>query len=220
MSAIISATSWKLYDESFHNLSGIDGRYMYSWNPCNSFSDGDGCTNVAACQTDLDGHQYSLGTQDTSHFITDRRLGLLITYHAVTDAHRRLFVRLECNHSVEHVLHVQGETAPGSAKYFINLISKYACPIPGGVVPTTTRMTSGEILVIVLAVVVVLCITLGLCFQLVVWKASGRKMFPDYCLWVNIPDMVKNFHASYRVARDTDTDAATLVYHIDTESSS
>ncbi|XP_067649233.1 uncharacterized protein [Haliotis asinina] len=116
------------------------GTWYYSFNPCNDFSEGSGCNNVAVCQTDQMSNYFSLGTQQSSTFITDPTLGLQLQYSATTDTRRTAYVTLICDRTTNGTLTVDGENPPGSALYYFTLRSVFACP--GGLQTTTTTTTT------------------------------------------------------------------------------
>eukprot|EP00058_Branchiostoma_floridae_P009666 XP_002595154.1 hypothetical protein BRAFLDRAFT_67949 [Branchiostoma floridae] len=61
--------------------------YLYDWNPCQPFTDGD-CVSVAGCQSDPNGgDSYALGSQDSATFGTADDGTVLVTYSSGVSYH-------------------------------------------------------------------------------------------------------------------------------------
>ncbi|XP_067649793.1 uncharacterized protein [Haliotis asinina] len=172
------------------------GTWYYSYNPCNDFSEGSGCTNVAACQTDQLTNYFSLGDQTSAKFKDDPTNGLQIEYSATTDTKRTSYVTLKCDENTESSFTVDGENPPGSALYYFTLTSKHCCPNAGpGPKPGDTGgggLSAGSIVVIIFFALAFLYILGGLGFQTFVRKASGREMVPNYNLWSALPGLIRD----------------------------
>ncbi|XP_041367793.1 uncharacterized protein LOC121382292 [Gigantopelta aegis] len=172
---------------------GQDGWY-YSWNPCNTFSQGTagGCTSVAGCQTDQTSEYFSLGTQKSAVFINDVSTGALqLEYQASTSSPpRTLYVTLVCSNSSGSTLSVLGESPTGSGQYYMTLTSPNCCPGHGG--GSSGGLSVGTIIVIVFFVVVLVYALGGLVFQIFVRKASGKEIMPNYDFWSSVPGLIES----------------------------
>ncbi|XP_078703633.1 uncharacterized protein LOC144928820 [Branchiostoma floridae x Branchiostoma belcheri] len=98
--------------------------YLYDWNPCQPFTDGD-CQSVAGCQTNPDtGDNYNLGTQDSASFGSAEDGTVLLMY---TSGVRTLLVTLTCT-SGPTTFTVIGEDQTVGSTYGYELRSPCACP--------------------------------------------------------------------------------------------
>ncbi|XP_065907927.1 uncharacterized protein [Dysidea avara] len=103
------------------------GDFKYSYNPCYSFTEGDGaCYKSAACQyLPSDKSYYSLGTQQNAKFEHDGS-NLKIKYTGGTDD-RIAEVKLVCNKTAHHPELKFDEEKP-SKTYKFTMTSKCNCP--------------------------------------------------------------------------------------------
>ncbi|XP_048243220.1 uncharacterized protein LOC124148687 [Haliotis rufescens] len=120
----------------------VKGQWFYSYNPCFAFTNGGGCTNVAACQTDMTGSYFSLGTEQSAVFMRDPNNNVQIRYTSTTDTTRTTFVTLICDPNSVQNLTVLGEYPDGSGTYHFTLTSIYACPRGQTTTTTTTTTTA------------------------------------------------------------------------------
>ncbi|KAK7498648.1 hypothetical protein BaRGS_00010025 [Batillaria attramentaria] len=181
-------------DMADDNSGGI---WVYSYNPCYPFSEGD-CSGAAACQASPDGSQYfQCGDQSTASWGTDADSGkMAITYtNHGTDIDRKTLVILICDQSAtDPKLHVIGDVSNG--EYHFELTSKCACPNGcGGGGPHVTVEVSisiGWILVIIFLVVLVVYCVGGVAFNRIRLEKTGVEMVPNTSFWRALPGLVKD----------------------------
>lgn len=159
----------------------------YSWNPCNAFTEGDDCTDVAVCNI----HQnipnpayFPIGTQDTANFSMGSDGNLLLQYDflGTGGARRSSFITLLCDYDTEGSFVAMGENPLGSGLYYFALSSKYVCPPQN-----LSQISAGSIILIVVFVAIVLYLVLGIVFQKFVRKAQGKELIPNYVFWSALP---------------------------------
>lgn len=189
-------------DPKFKDIKEDTGTDMFSYNPCNDFTEGDtGCIGVAACQVQAaDPNMYfSLGPQSSAKFITNADSSVQVEYNADTENFLRTAeVKLICDPSTEAQMDVAGEVPPDSGIYLMKLTSKYACP--SGTTPTTTTgpgtpgggLSIGSILLIAALGIVLGYAIFGITIQMFVRKAEGRERIPNYAFWSGVPGYIRD----------------------------
>ncbi|PVD29500.1 hypothetical protein C0Q70_08751 [Pomacea canaliculata] len=134
------------------DIADDTGLYLYSWNPCTAFSEGD-CQGVAVCQK-ISSSQlyYSLGQQSTADFQITSSRGFMIKYTGEGTpyvANRWSIMRISKYHLEEVILgrivlaelhHVTNVATARSPSQYFTLRSRYACP-KGGPITTATPFT-------------------------------------------------------------------------------
>lgn len=188
LSPLASSTGAK-----FKDVKEETGDDLFSYNPCNDFSEGgDGCIGVAACQIQVaePNRYYNLGSQASAKFVTNQDNSVQIEYIADTGFKRTAEVKLVCEESTEFKFDVTGETTPG--RYVMTLTSKYACPTGGPGPGTGGTISVGTILLIVFISLAFVYVILGVVFQSYVRKAEGRERIPNYTFWTSLPGYIKD----------------------------
>ncbi|UJR21026.1 hypothetical protein I4U23_024126 [Adineta vaga] len=120
----------------FRDLSAISSSYyMYSFNPCFSFSENT-CQNAAVCQISSDRKtSYTLGTHNSSFWTLDGSMTPTLTYNSQS---KTVTIRMVCSNTNEDTLEILGEQTVNH--YSMLLRSRCACwngcrdPLP----PSTT----------------------------------------------------------------------------------
>lgn len=161
---------------------------VYSWNPCQQFTEGT-CVNEAACKVVPSGMitQYlGIGTQDSATFLYDDKGLLTLQY---TDGNATTAVNIICSSDDEGTATAYGlDMEDGQKEYHFELKTKYACP------PSAkgTHISTGTLLCIGFAGVVLVYAVSGVLFQSFVRKETGKHRIPNYALWTAIPTLVRD----------------------------
>ncbi|XP_071108654.1 uncharacterized protein [Haliotis cracherodii] len=128
----------------FHDIpDNAASNFMYSWNPCAPFSEGNGCQGVELCQiSPTTDEAHVLGKGGDSRFVFENPGRVFFVYSILSDLGqtRETYIELVCNASVEAQLVFQGENPV--LKYHMALTSKYACPKPVPTNSTTSPVTT------------------------------------------------------------------------------
>ncbi|XP_078703631.1 uncharacterized protein LOC144928819 [Branchiostoma floridae x Branchiostoma belcheri] len=135
-------------DPSFKDLlaTTVPDDYLYSWNPCQSFTEGQ-CQNVAVCRKKTDGSEYEdLGTQDNVEISASQdpdtgETSIEFGYRSL-DGQRSSVVIAKCTTGQTNIT-AEGEKAGNY--YVFDLSSPCACPGAGpdcaGEKPVTCNQT-------------------------------------------------------------------------------
>ncbi|XP_067650214.1 uncharacterized protein [Haliotis asinina] len=121
--------------------------FLYSWNPCEPFTEGSICQGVELCQlSSTTDDAYVLGRGGNSRFVYESPQRIFFVYSILSDQGqtRETYIQLVCNASVDAQLVFQEENPP--LIYHMILTSKYACPKPvpsnSTVSPTTSTAST------------------------------------------------------------------------------
>lgn len=183
--------------QRFKDQSSMADSYLYSWNPCSSFSETSACTSVSGCQL-MAGLKtgYPIGTQDSATFTTDPLTGNLNINYRATDISgglRYLSINLVCDRTADPgTLSVFGEAT--TSHYGMTLTSVHCCPTkgPGPHGTVSVSLSAGTVLTIVFFATLFVYLTVGLMVQKFARKASGRELFPNINFWAALPGRIKD----------------------------
>ncbi|XP_060594556.1 uncharacterized protein LOC132748874 [Ruditapes philippinarum] len=189
--AIVDLTPLANTDGSarYSDKAGSVATTLYSWNPCNSFTEGT-CQDVAVCQLqeDLPPVIYeSLGSQDSAKFTTDDQGQLAIQYSAEKQGVLiTTLISLLCDSNSADTLTVTDERKQ-EAKYFLELSSPHCCPsgIPHD------HLSVGTYITIIFLSFASLFFVIGISIQKCVRKKTGKDVIPFVEFWIQLPGLVK-----------------------------
>ncbi|XP_064648429.1 uncharacterized protein LOC135500728 [Lineus longissimus] len=173
-----------------------DGVYLYSYNPCRPFSEGDKCTNVAVCEVlDNDGTFYytPAGAQDGAQFGTEGS-DLKVTYKSSPDQFSYITnVILKCDETVTGDPTWQ---VPGTQPDFsIKLVMTHKCNCPGhcgSEGPHTGGLSVGSILCIIFFAGIAVYFAFGAVYMFFIKKESGKQVVPNVTFWTGLPGYIKD----------------------------
>ncbi|XP_065908203.1 uncharacterized protein [Dysidea avara] len=179
----------------FDKITG--GDYQYSYNPCYSFTEGDGaCYKAAACQYLPDSNSYySLGTQENAKFEYEGS-NLKITYTGGTDD-RTTVVKLKCDKTATTPELKYDEESPQKT-YVLTMTSKCNCPgLCSGSSGSNHKSSSepgivGIVLLSVLVIVVIVYFVVGMIIMRVKYDKTGSDIIPNKTFWMSLPFLVKD----------------------------
>ncbi|KAL9966634.1 hypothetical protein ACROYT_G024741 [Oculina patagonica] len=159
----------------FKNIKDKDTtkHYVYAWNPCTKFSEGNGCKDVLMCQIDTDSTSTTFPCADTvSDFKVENDGTTTIMYKQLIDStgyKRTVKINLKCDESkstpkmddVEEVMPKAQDSI-----YSTTLTSKCACddgcrPNPEGS-GGSSGLSTGSILLVVFFVLIIVYIIGGI----------------------------------------------------------
>ncbi|XP_078573446.1 uncharacterized protein LOC144860179 [Branchiostoma floridae x Branchiostoma japonicum] len=163
--------------------------YLYDWNPCQPFTDGD-CVSVAGCQSDPNGgDSYALGSQDSATFGTADDGTVLVTYSSGV---RTLLVTLTCTSSPT-TFTVIGEDQSIGSTYGFELRSPCACPgATASCASAGSGLSGGTVLIIIFIVLVSVYLIAGVLYMSFVRNATGMERIPNIGFWRDLPALVKD----------------------------
>ncbi|CAH1238350.1 M6PR [Branchiostoma lanceolatum] len=164
-------------------------QYVYDWNPCQPFTDGD-CVSVAGCQSDPDGgDNYGLGTQDSASFGSADDGTVLLAYSSGV---RTLLVTLTCT-TTPTTFTVIGEDQTVGSTYGFELRSPCACPgATASCVSGGSGLSGGTVFIIIFIVTVSVYLIAGMLYQSFVKNATGIERIPNIGFWRDLPALVKD----------------------------
>ncbi|XP_078655675.1 uncharacterized protein LOC144902249 [Branchiostoma floridae x Branchiostoma belcheri] len=170
------------------------GPWLYSWNPCGSFSMSQ-CSNVAACQvSNWDATQsFDIGTQDSVTFNKDLNGNWVLRYLS-RDGSKSLDVVLQCTQGNDD-LTVYGELATND--YQFTLSSVHSCVKEGPWPGLAGSISFGSVLCIIFFPALFLYCVGGVAFNKIVRGQSGRDLVPNAYFWSELPGVIKD---GYRFA--------------------
>ncbi|XP_035688259.1 uncharacterized protein LOC118423991 [Branchiostoma floridae] len=179
----------------FKDVTPTDfGPWLYSWNPCESFSMSQ-CSNVAACQvssTDTT-QSFDIGIQDSVTFNKDVNDNWVLTYTS-RDGTKTLNVVLECTQNSDD-LTVTGEVSTNA--YQFTLVSRHSCVKQGPWPGLAASISFGSVLCIIFFPGIFLYCAGGVAFNKLARGKSGRDLVPNVYFWSELPGTIKD---GYRFA--------------------
>jgi len=176
-------------------------RFLFDWNPCTKFNEGDGCQDVLICQTDPDvaGHT-SPCADSVVDFKVENDGTTTIKYEELTDKSgykRTVSINLKCDEgqSPGDISGVKEDFIPKDSKYRATLTSRCACddgcPYPGET-GGSTGLSTGSILLIMFFVLLIVYVIGGILVnKFKMGVESMPEMCPNYQFWAGIPSLIK-----------------------------
>ncbi|CAF1085215.1 unnamed protein product [Adineta ricciae] len=162
----------------------IGSNYIYSYNPCKSFSEGDTCKDVAVCQVSKDKTlTFILGKQDSAKWNEGAGAGTNPTIEYTFEL-KHVTVELQCTDSATAELEALGESPTNNYKF--RLLSKCSCwngckAAGGGGLP------GGVVFIIILLVLAVVYIIGFAIYNKVRLQRTGLDILPHRTFWVALP---------------------------------
>ncbi|XP_066302595.1 uncharacterized protein [Branchiostoma lanceolatum] len=182
----------------FRDVTPADfGPWLYSWNPCESFSMSQ-CSNVAACQVSATDptQSFDIGTQDSVTFNKDVSGNWVLRYTS-RDGLKSLDVVLECTPDSDD-LTVRGEIQMNG--YEFTLGSRHSCVKQGPWPGLAVSISFGSILCIIFFPTLLLYCVGGVAFNKFARGKGGRELVPNVYFWSELPGVIKD---GFRFATST-----------------
>ncbi|CAH1238354.1 Hypp5570 [Branchiostoma lanceolatum] len=169
--------------------------YLYSWNPCEPFSQGSSCEDVAVCQKTKNGsNDYDLGHQSSVQFQAaksdDTGEVLVVAMYITEDQLRVTLVVLQCATGGTNFT-VVGAVPANTIIYHFILGSPCACPGAGPNCAGSSLSIGTLICISVLAASVVYFI-FGFILKAVVKRKVGWEAIPNGDFWKSLPSYIKD----------------------------
>ncbi|UJR38145.1 hypothetical protein I4U23_030823 [Adineta vaga] len=175
--------------------------YIYSYNPCKAFSEGDTCKNVAVCQVSRDKTlTFVLGKQDSAKWNAGAGAGSFPTISYSFDE-KKVQVELECMDKAVSQLDALGEGPTNFYKF--RLQSKCACwngcKSAGG---SGGGISGGAVFVIITVSLFSVYFIGFAIYNKFLLKLSGMDIIAHRTFWVALPVYARD-GATYVVRRGT-----------------
>ncbi|KAI8481410.1 hypothetical protein Bbelb_408450 [Branchiostoma belcheri] len=168
--------------------------YLYSWNPCEPFSQGSTCEDVAVCQKTKNGsNEYDLGHQSSVQFqagrADDTGEAVVLVMYVTEDQLRVTLVQLQCTTGDTNFT-VVGAIPANTIIYHFILGSPCACPGAG---PNCAEsgLSIGSLICISVLAAVTVYLTFGSILKVAVKKKTGWEAIPNDDFWKNLLGYIK-----------------------------
>ncbi|CAF0720230.1 unnamed protein product [Adineta steineri] len=176
----------------------IGSNYIYSYNPCKPFSEGDTCKDVAVCQVSKDKTlTFVLAKQDSAKWDAGAGPGTnpIISYKFDD---KEVFVELQCTDSMTAEFLALGEQPIKTYKFKLS----HKCACWNGCKSSSDGLPGGAIFIIILLVLAVVYFAGFAVYNKVHHHRTGADIIPHRTFWVSLPTYAKG-GVTYIISRAT-----------------